>query len=78
MSVLRIRAYPRVDDVAKDDSVRATITVTGLKSDVRVLLKQNEGRDLPIFLTGRQAHRRAALNLASTGAGSDHDFDRRH
>jgi len=47
--VLRVRAYPRLYDVAKDRSVRATITDTGLKSDVRVLLKQNEERDLSIF-----------------------------
>jgi len=47
--VLRVRAYPRVYDVAKDRSVRAAITDTALKSDVRVLLKQSEKWDLPIF-----------------------------
>jgi hypothetical protein len=47
--VLQVRAYPRFYDVAKDRSVRATITDTALKSDVRVLLRQNEEWDLPIF-----------------------------
>src|SRR5262249_389053 len=47
--VLRVRPYPRVYDVAKDRSVRAAITDTALKSDVRVLLKQSEKWDLPIF-----------------------------
>jgi len=47
--VLGVRAYPRVYDVAKDRSVRATITATALKWDVRVLLRQNEEWDLPIF-----------------------------
>jgi len=47
--ILQVRAYPRVYDVAKDRSVKATITDTALKRDVRVLLRQNEELDLPIF-----------------------------
>src|SRR5438093_6791696 len=43
------RAYPRDYDVAKDSSVRATITATALKLDVRVLLKQNKAWDLQNF-----------------------------
>lgn len=52
--VLGVRAYPRVYDVAKDRSVEATITNTGFQRDVRVLLKQNEERDLPIFPNRRK------------------------